>query len=148
MSFRWLLALFFEMIQYPEHQIILVFKVNEDSFYFFFGLDIYFKIGFGPYFGMAALQVLTYHYKGHQEYLKDIGQKKPEDESGERIKLQGFRTKSVPSQPDECPGHDNKEEAHGADMVGNPDGKLLQGSKALSVFFIGIFYLPVSFSFF
>src|SRR5271169_6615596 len=50
-------AFILQVMEYPEHEIVLLFKVQQDRFDLFFGFHIYFKIGFCTGLRVAALKV-------------------------------------------------------------------------------------------
>src|SRR6266436_8404492 len=75
-------------------------------------LNVDFQIIVGSRLGVATLNVLTHHYKRHEQNLNYIGNEEPEHESHRRIELQLLRSQKIPAQPDSRPYCDYQEESH------------------------------------
>lgn len=104
-----------------QHELLLVFQMNQDSFYFYFGLFVGGIIELGPGFGMSSLDILADHDQGHEMNLNEVGDKQPEDEGRIGIKAQRGGSKDVPGQPGDGPKEDDEEEAHSANLFGGKD---------------------------
>lgn len=100
--------------------------MEEDGLDLEFGAGVDLKVCFCTGFAVGALEVLSDHDEGHEKYLYHVGQEEPEYEAGVWVEAEVFGAEHVPAEPEDGPAEDEQEEAHGADVVGDPHGELVE----------------------
>jgi len=126
------------MVENFRHDLVLIFHVFEDGFYFFFGARVDFEVCLRARVGMSPLEVLSAHEERHEEDLDHVGDEEPEDESGKRIELPRGRRQEIPPEPHNRPRENDEEESHRTDSVGDEDGNPIKTTQIFFEFDINV----------